>query len=164
MSSMLTVSLIGTGLVFMSPGTEGCHCHSLAHLTCYDTALCAISSGVGHDNTTMRNCSRGGSLPQFQAFDDDDNMVSLSLLAPVLKGACNCGSSRMQELLASDMTGLLTPTCGLWPVSCRYRYGYGHTQKYLTCYLGHCHNALPSGEHCRAFSGEVHIKSKLILN
>src|SRR5487761_1414608 len=164
MSSTLAVSLIGTGSVFVSPSTEGRHCHSLTHLTCYDTAPCATSSGVGHDDTAAHNCSRGGSLPQFQAFDDDNDVVSLSLPAPVLKGARNCGSSRMQELLASDMTGLPAHTCGLWPVSCGYGYGYGHTQKYPTRYLGHCHNALPSGEHCGAFSEEVHVESKLILN
>jgi hypothetical protein len=38
------------------------------------------------------------------------------LEAPVLKGACHCGSSEMQELLVKDMTG---DTCrDLWLVTC----------------------------------------------
>jgi hypothetical protein len=44
----------------------------------------------------MSNCSWGGTLP---SPDDDNNMMLSSSPAPVLKGAHNCRSPEMQELL-----------------------------------------------------------------
>jgi hypothetical protein len=43
----------------------------------------------------VSNCLWGGTLPS----PDNNNNVMLSSPAPVLEGACNCGSPEMQELL-----------------------------------------------------------------
>jgi hypothetical protein len=56
------------------------------------------------------------------------DMASSSSSAPVLKGACNCRSSQMQELFGGCYNGRQwvtgTGTGKMW-------YGYRYTQKYL---------------------------------
>jgi hypothetical protein len=47
--------------------------------------------------TPMSNCSQGGTL--LSCDNDDIHTMSLSSPAPVLEGARNCGSPKMQELL-----------------------------------------------------------------
>jgi hypothetical protein len=47
------------------------------------------------DTTPTSNCSWGGTLSS----PDNDNDMMSSSPAPVLKGACNCRSPEMQELL-----------------------------------------------------------------
>ena len=65
----------------------------------------------------------------------DNVMLSLSS-APVLKGACNCGSPEMQELLHDGRRRVNLYPPDPWLITCRLRvqvrhgYRYGYAQKY----------------------------------
>ena len=73
---------------FLSPGTGGA------------TAAPWPSLAWAHNDIAASNYSRGGTLPS-----PDDDVMSSSSSAPVLEGARNCGSPKMQELLQDRRWG-----------------------------------------------------------
>ena len=84
----------------------------------------------GHDDTAAKLLALWSWMDPYPNPDDNNPLLLLSS-APVLEGACNCGSSQMQELLVNMMgdsgsTHTSDPclmTCGLWVW---VRWGYRH--------------------------------------